>query len=74
MEPNFYAPRDILISFEKNLEEKMNYKTYIETVANILAEDRGTYIKNETLSRDALDVVNFEIELAKVAIEIASEF
>lgn len=48
----------------------MKYKSFIETVAHILIQDRGGYINPHVLSQDALDVVNFEIELAKVAIEI----
>lgn len=70
MEPDFYAPRDILIGFEKDLVEKTTYQSYIETVANMFVENRGGYVKPEALSQDALDVVNFEIELAKVVIEI----
>lgn len=70
MEPTFFAPRDIVISLEEDLAQKMIYKSYIKTVANIFINDRGSYVDDETLSQDALDVVNFEIELAKVVIEI----
>lgn len=65
-EPDFYAPRDILISFEKDFMEKMSYKSYIEIVATMIVRDRGAYVTPDAISRDALDVVNFEIELAKV--------
>lgn len=70
MEPTFFAPRDIVISLEEDLAQKMIYKSYIKTVANIFINDRGSYVDEETLSQDVLDVVNFEIELAKVVIEI----
>lgn len=72
MEPNFYVPRDILIGFEKegNLEEKKSYQSYIEEVVNIIVNDTGASVKQGAISQDALDIVNFEIELAKVAIEI----
>ncbi|XP_011876235.1 PREDICTED: endothelin-converting enzyme 1-like [Vollenhovia emeryi] len=70
MEPDFYAPRDILISFETDLVQKMSYKSYIENVADIFVEDRGAYIKQDAISQDALDVVNFEIELAKLTLNL----
>ncbi|XP_011169776.2 endothelin-converting enzyme 1 [Solenopsis invicta] len=70
MEPDFYAPRDILIGFEKDLVEKTTYQSYIETVANMFVENRGGYVKPEALSQDALDVVNFEIELAKLTMSL----
>lgn len=70
MEPEFYVPRDILISFEKDLEKKKFYKFYIEKVASMIVRDIGSYVKTDAINRDALDIVNFEIELAKVAIEI----
>lgn len=70
VEPDFYAPRDILIGFEKNLAEKMEYKSLIEKTANIFIEDRGVHINSETLSQDALDLVDFEIELAKLTLSL----
>ncbi|KMQ96994.1 neutral endopeptidase [Lasius niger] len=48
----------------------MIYKSYIKTVANIFINDRGSYVDDETLSQDALDVVNFEIELAKLTLDL----
>lgn len=69
MEPAFFAPRDIVISLGKNLAQKMLYKSYIETVAKIFVKDKGAYVPDTVIAQDALDVVDFEIELAKVAIE-----
>ncbi|XP_024875527.1 endothelin-converting enzyme homolog [Temnothorax curvispinosus] len=73
--PNSYVSRHILIRFEKDslfLEKKMSYKSYIETVANMFVEDSGAYVEKDAISQEALDVVNFEIELAKVTTEITN--
>ncbi|XP_029177304.1 neprilysin-1-like [Nylanderia fulva] len=70
LEPVFFAPRDIVISLEKDLAEKMTYTSYIKTVANIFINDRGSYVDDATVSQDALDIANFEIELAKLTLDL----
>lgn len=70
LEPTFFAPRDIVISLDKDPAQKMMYTSYIKTVANIFINDRGSYVDDATLSQDALDVANFEIKLAKLTLNL----
>ena len=69
LEPNFVR-LSIVISLSKDSAQKMLYTSIIKTVASIFVNDSGSYINETTLAQDTLDVVNFEIELAKVVFEI----
>ncbi|XP_024875528.1 endothelin-converting enzyme 2-like [Temnothorax curvispinosus] len=75
--PDFYVSRHILINFEAHplpflFPGKTFNKSYIETVADMFVEDSGAYVEKDAISQEALDVVNFEIELAKVTTEITN--
>lgn len=67
MEPVFFMPRDIMIDIGQNPKRKAVYQSLIEEVAYIFVNDRGAYVEKATIARDALDIVDFEIELAKVS-------
>ncbi|XP_072755626.1 endothelin-converting enzyme 1-like [Anoplolepis gracilipes] len=70
LEPTFFAPRDTVIGLGEDPSQLTKYTSFIKTVAKIFIENSGTFVDEATLSQDALDVANFEIELAKLTLTL----
>ncbi|XP_070152530.1 endothelin-converting enzyme 1-like [Polyergus mexicanus] len=70
LEPIFFAPRDIVIGLSEDPEQLMLYRSTIKTVANIFINDQGSYVDEATLDQETFDVANFEIELAKLTLNL----
>ncbi|XP_015599220.1 neprilysin-4 [Cephus cinctus] len=66
-QPDFTLPRSMLVEREQYQEQIMAYAKYIEEVAVAFAESRRLDVNSKAISEDVADVINFEIELAKIA-------